>query len=137
MLTISKMAALAGVSTDTLRYYEREGLISPESRTEAGYRLYDAAMVGRIVFIKDAQQCGFALADIRALLTLKSRNAACCDDVRRVAIEKKLQLMAKISSMQRMSDALDQLIAKCTQGALPLDDCPILAALEDGFGEPR
>jgi MerR family Zn(II)-responsive transcriptional regulator of zntA len=137
MFTISKMAALAGVSTDTLRYYEKEGLLAPDSKTEAGYRLYDAAMVGRIHFIKDAQQCGFSLSDIRELLTLKSRDSACCDDVRRLAIEKKLQLSAKIATMQRMSRALDQLLAKCTQGSLPLDDCPILAALEDGFSELR
>lgn len=137
MFTISKMAALAGVSTDTLRYYEKEGLLAPDSKTEAGYRLYDATMLGRIHFIKDAQQCGFSLSDIRELLTLKSRDSACCDDVRHLAVEKKLQLSAKIATMQRMSGTLDQLLAKCTQGALPLDDYPILAALEDGFNELR
>lgn len=137
MLTISKMADLAGVSTDTLRYYEKEGLLVPTSKTEAGYRLYDAATVGRIHFIKDAQQCGFALSDIRELLSLKRRDSACCDDVRHLVIEKKLQLSAKIAVMQRMSGTLDQLLAKCTRGSLPLDDCPILAALEDGLNEVR
>lgn len=135
MLTISKIAALAGVSTDSLRYYEKEGLLAPSSKTDAGYRLYNADMVRRIHFIKDAQNCGFTLSEIRDLLTLRGRDSACCGDVRRLAIEKKLQLAARINTMQRMSSALDELVAKCTQGALPLDACPILAALDDGLGE--
>jgi MerR family Zn(II)-responsive transcriptional regulator of zntA len=76
MLTIGKLAALAQVSTDTLRYYEGEGLIAPDSKSGGGYRLYGKDSVRRIRFIKQAQQCGFALAEIRELLGLRRQDSA-------------------------------------------------------------
>lgn len=76
------------MTTDTIRYYEKEGLLAPASKTAAGYRLYDEQAVRRLHFIKHAQQCGFSLMEIRELLALKERDDACCNDVHRVAIEK-------------------------------------------------
>lgn len=130
MLTIGKVARQMEVSTDTLRYYEREGLIHPSAKTESGYRLYDQDSLLRLRFIKQAQQCGFTLADIAALLLLRGSQSACCSDVRTLALEKKLQLEAKIKMMKNMSQALDHLIGECTDGRRPVDDCPILTALE-------
>jgi len=134
MLTIGKLAALADTSTDTLRYYEREGLIKPADRTESGYRLYDKESARRIHFIKQAQHCGFTLTEIRDLLVLRSRDAACCGDVRNRAIEKKLQLEHKIKAMKSMSKAFDHLIADCANEARPVGECTILAALEQVTG---
>jgi MerR family Zn(II)-responsive transcriptional regulator of zntA len=134
MLTIGKLAALAQTSTDTLRYYEREGLIKPADRSESGYRLYDKDSARRIHFIKQAQHCGFTLTEIRDLLVLRTREAACCGDVRTRAIEKKLQLEQKIKAMKSMSKALDHLIAECTDEAQPVGECTILAALEQVTG---
>jgi DNA-binding transcriptional MerR regulator len=131
-LTIGKVASLSKVTTDTLRYYEREGLISPAAKSNGGYRLYDSDAVRRVRFIKEAQHCGFTLTEIRNLLALRASDAACCRDVRRVALEKKLQLEAKIKAMRGMSKALTHLIAACSNGSRSLDDCPILAALEKG-----
>jgi DNA-binding transcriptional MerR regulator len=129
-LTIGKIASLAKVSADTLRYYERERLVKPAAKSESGYRLYERDALQRIRFIKQAQQCGFSLAEVRALLTLRSNDAARCRDVRRLALEKKLQLEAKINAMKVMSKALTNLIDQCNADGRPLDDCPILAALE-------
>ncbi len=129
-LTIGKIAGLTKVTRDTLRYYEREGLIRPSAKSNAGYRLYGRDAVRRVRFIKEAQHCGFTLTEIRQLLALRASDAACCCDVRRVAVEKKLELEAKIKAMSNMSKALDRLIAACTKENLSLDDCPILAALE-------
>lgn len=129
-LTIGKIASLSKVSADTLRYYEREGLISPAGKSEGGYRLYDRDAVRRVRFIKEAQHCGFTLTEIRNLLDMRTSDAACCRDVRRVAVEKKIQLEAKIKAMRAMSKALDHLIATCSNEGRPLDDCPILAAFE-------
>ena len=134
MLTIGKLAALVETSTDTLRYYEREGLIEPADRTESGYRLYDKDSARRIHFIKQAQHCGFTLTEIRDLLVLRNRDAACCGDVRSRAIEKKLQLEHKIKAMKSMSKALDRLIADCAYEARPVGECTILAALEQVTG---
>ncbi len=130
MFTIGKLASLTDVSNDTLRYYEHEGLIEPAGKSLAGYRLYDDQSARRIRFIKHAQQCGFTLAQIRELLLLRSRDAACCGDVRKRAIEKKLQIESKIKAMKAMSRALDQLIAECANETNPVKDCTIIAALE-------
>jgi MerR family Zn(II)-responsive transcriptional regulator of zntA len=130
MFTIGKLASRTHVSNDTLRYYEHEGLIEPAGKSPAGYRLYDDQSVRRIRFIKHAQQCGFTLAQIQELLVLRSRDAACCGDVRKRAIEKKLQIESKIRAMKAMSKALDQLIADCADESQPVRECTIIAALE-------
>jgi len=130
MFTIGKLGTLSGVSVDTLRYYEREALIAPTRKSGGGYRLYDENSVRRVHFIKQAQQCGFALAEIREFLLLRGRDSACCNDVRKLAIEKKLQLEQKIKTLRAMSTALDGLIADCTDAHGAIADCPILAAFE-------
>ena len=89
MFTIGKLAGLTNVSNDTLRYYEQEGLIRPNAKSAAGYRLYDQDSARRIHFIKHALSCGFTLAEIRELLELRARDKACCGDIRTRAIEKK------------------------------------------------
>jgi DNA-binding transcriptional MerR regulator len=133
-LTIGKIASLAKVSPDTLRYYERERLIEPAAKSGAGYRLYERDALRRIRFIKQAQQCGFTLTEIRSLLALRGNNASCCRDVRRVALEKKLQLEAKVKAMKVMSKALTHLINECSADGKSLDECPILGALERANG---
>lgn len=119
MFTIGKLARLAEVSADTLRYYERKGLIEPAGKSAAGYRIYDKDSARRIHFIKHAQHCGFTLAEIRELLVLRGRAAACCGDVRKRAIEKKLQLENKIRAMKAMSKGLDRLISECADETQP------------------
>jgi len=133
--TIGKLAALTQISADTLRYYEREHLLQPRGKSASGYRLYDEEAARRVQFIRHAQECGFTLAEIRELLTLRGRDSACCDDVRRVAIERKLQLESKIRSMKTMSTALDRLIAACSRDGVPVEACPILIGLEQA--QPR
>lgn len=132
MLTIGKVAARTKVTPDTLRYYERERLLSPSGKTGAGYRLYDTDAVRSIRFIRHAQECGFALAEIRELLRLRRASGAHCDDVRGRAQEKRLQLAAKIRAMQAMCRTLDGLIAECGDGEQAVDHCPILTGLEHG-----
>ena len=92
--TIGKLAALTQVSADTLRYYEREHLLQPRGKSSSGYRLYDEEAARRVQFIRHAQECGFTLAEIRELLTLRGRDSACCDDVRRVALPRRGKIPA-------------------------------------------
>lgn len=134
MLTIGEAAQRLEVSADTLRYYEKQGLLKPTERTEAGYRLYSEDALRRLRFIKHSQHCGFTLAEVRELLEIRGRENARCDDVRHRATEKKLQLERKIRALQAMSLALDDLIDVCqAQTGNPLDACPIVAALESGL----
>src|SRR3546814_7840535 len=102
MFTIGKLAGLATISTEALRYYEQEGLIVPDAKSDAGYRLYRPESLQRVGFIRQAKQCGFTLAEIRELLALRSEQAACCGDGRRLAVEKKLQIEGKIRPMKSM-----------------------------------
>ena len=135
MLTIGKLALSASVTVDTVRYYEKENLLAPTQKTAAGYRLYDDQALRRLHFIRQAQHCGFSLTEIGELLALKRSDGACCQDVRSVAIEKKLHLEHKIKALQTMSQALTELITICNDEARPLDECPILAALETSMAK--
>lgn len=138
MLTIGKIARETAVSPDTLRYYEREGLIAPAGKSEGGYRLYARDAIPRLRFIKQAQACGFTLTEIRELLVLRSRDSSCCGDMRARAVEKKLELEEKIRTLKTMSKALDRLIAECSDATHAIDDCPIITALEQGSAaKPR
>ena len=137
MLTIGKLAAQTELSTNALRFYEREGLLSPASKSGSGYRLYDETAAARVRFIKHAQQCGFTLTEIQELLALRSSHSACCEDVRRLAVEKRLQLEAKIRSMKVMSRALDLLISDCPDHDRPVEECPILRAMEQAGAKAK
>ena len=133
MLTIGKLALGSAVSTDAVRYYEKEGLLAPACKSASGYRLYDEAAVRHLRFIKHAQQCGFSLTEVRELLALKESDAACCNDIRSVAIEKKLLLEHKLKALKDMSQALSELIAMCGDESRPLAECPIIEALENSM----
>jgi DNA-binding transcriptional MerR regulator len=126
---IGKIAASAGVTPDALRYYAREGLLSPTRRTDAGYRLYDADAVARLRFIRRAQRCGFTLAEIRGLLQFSGSRGAHCDDVRRQALQKKAQLTREIQARRAMLRTLKELIEGCGDPGRPAGDCPILTDL--------
>jgi MerR family Zn(II)-responsive transcriptional regulator of zntA len=132
-LTIGKVAKQSQVTADSIRYYEREGLVRPATKSQSGYRLYTEETVRRIAFIKQAQECGFSLAEIRELLELRSTDQACCDDIYRVSVQKKLQLEHKIKALTAMSQALTRLIDMCSHDRKSLDECPILGALEAGM----
>lgn len=134
MLTIGKVAALSNTTADTLRFYERERLVTSK-KSANGYRQYAEDTVRRIQFIKHAQQCGFSLAEIREMLELRVRRSACCNDVRSLTVEKKLQVEHKIRALQAMSKALDRLITTCSRNKAPVDECPILQALDSAVAE--
>lgn len=111
MLTIGQFSKRARVSTDTVRFYERQGLIISTSRTTSGYRLYNDYALRRLAFIKHAQQCGFSLDDIRSLLSVPDAYGPASADACRVALEKKDEIKARIAALHAMSEALSGLIA--------------------------
>lgn len=134
VLTIGKVAESSQVTADSIRYYEREGLVRPARKSDSGYRLYTEEAIRRIAFIKQAQDCGFSLAEIRELLELRGTDKACCDDIYRISVQKKLQLERRIKALTTMSRALARLIERCSHDRKSLDECPILAAFEAGTG---
>jgi DNA-binding transcriptional MerR regulator len=130
MFTIGKLADTTDTTADTIRFYEREGLLQPAGRNDSSYRLYDQDAVTRLRFIRHAQACGFTLAEVRDLLALRQREGACCGDVRAQALEKQRQLKIQIKTLQTMSTTLERLIVDCTDEANPISACPILAAFD-------
>ncbi|MBI1355709.1 MAG: MerR family transcriptional regulator [Acidobacteria bacterium] len=130
-LTIGKVAERAGVKIDTLRYYERQGVIAPPQRTGSNYRVYDWDTVRRVRFVKRAQELGFTLAEIKELLELRVTESASCADVRDQALAKVADLEKKIRSLQAMRRVLSKLADKCVGQDAPLSACPVLDALDE------
>lgn len=127
-LTIGKIARMAGIGVETVRYYERRQLIEPPPRSGAGYRQYPADTVQRLRFIRRAKELGFSLKEIRELLVLHSDPEATCDDIRERAEKKRDDITARILDLQKMYNALNLLLEGCASGA-ESEECPILQAL--------
>lgn len=133
-LTIGKVAKKAGVNIETIRYYERQGLIPRPPRRQSeggtpGYRHYPAETVKRIQFIRHAKELGFSLKEIAELLSLRIEQGVTCGDVRKRAEAKIADIEGRILNLQRMKNALSKLAKECkTRG--PVSECPILEALE-------
>ncbi len=130
---IGQLAKNAGVNVETIRYYERRGLIPEPPRRESGYRQYGPDFVGRIRFIKHAQALGFSLNEIAELLALRIDSESSCHEVRRHAESKIVNIEGKIQTLKRMKQALVELVAGCNEHGSS-GECPILEALE-GKGE--
>lgn len=127
-MTIGRLARGAGVGAETLRYYERLGLIRPQRRTESNYRLYGIEAARRLAFIRRAQALGFSLEEIRELLSLHHRADAGAAEVKAIAERRIREVEARLDDLERMRDGLQALAAQCN-GQGSADDCPILAAL--------
>ena len=126
----SQVAAEAGVNVQTLRYYERRGLLPEPDRLESGYRAYGTDAVRTIRFVKSAQQLGFSLEEIDALLDLAAGGPANCDAAKTLATEKLDHLEEKIASLSAMRDSLRRLVATCERSR-GKRECPMLDALDD------
>jgi MerR family transcriptional regulator, copper efflux regulator len=129
--TIGSVAREAGVRIETIRFYEREGLIGKPPRTPSGYRQYPEEVIERIRFIQRAKDLGFSLAEIRELLALRVRSESECDDVRHRAEAKIADIAAKIRDLDAMRRVLSELTRACMTGS-HTDDCPILECLSRG-----
>ena len=129
-MTISKIAKAAGVGVETVRFYERKGLVDqPLKPSSGGFRVYPAETAGRIRFIRQAQELGFSLREIKELLSLRTDPATDCADVRERAQVKLDEITRKITQMKGIQVALEKLIAVCPgQGALQV--CSIIDAIE-------
>lgn len=128
-MTIARAAEKAGVGVETIRFYERRGLIEqPPKPRHGGYRHYDRDIVERIRFIRQAQELGFSLREIEELLTLKTDRHADCADVRTQAVAKRQEVERKIAQLEEIRSALDALIAACPGGG-DLSACTIMEAM--------
>ena len=128
-LTIGRLAREAGVNLETVRYYERRGLLSKPPRSASGYRLFPAEASRRLKFIRRAQELGFSLREIRELLSLRVSRTTTSTEIRARAEAKIADIEAKIRSLKSMKKTLRKLTKVCA-GCVPVAECPILESLD-------
>lgn len=124
-LTIGKLAQAAGVNIETIRYYQRRGLLVEPTKPMGGHRRYTSEQANRVRFIKRAQALGFTLTEISKLLTL---NQGCCDETSALATRKLELIKQKITDLDVMRQALEGLVQQCKTGK-DRSSCPIIDAL--------
>lgn len=129
-LKIGQVASAANVNIQTIRYYERTGLLAPAPRTPSGYREYDDEAVKRLRFIKHAQALGFSLKEISELLALRVRHGAACRPVEEKTRAKIALIDDRVRELTRLRRTLERLAAACHARARTAD-CPVLETLED------
>lgn len=129
-ISIGTLSKESGVAIETIRYYERIGILTPFGRKTSGYRVYDNKSYKTLRFLKHAQELGFSLAEIKDLLNLRANNASHCEDVQAKA-EKHLQdVEEKIEKLESIQSILSKLIRQC-RSKKTSEGCPILECFEE------
>lgn len=128
-LTIGRLAREGGVNLETVRYYERRGLLPRPPRSASGYRLFPEEAARRLRFIRRAQELGFSLGEIRELLSLRVSRRTTSADIRARAESKIADIEAKVKSLESMKKTLRKLTKVC-DGCVPVSKCPILESLD-------
>lgn len=126
-LSIGELARLAGCKLETVRYYERVGLMKAPPRTKGGHRLYGADAAGRLTFIRRARELGFTIEDIRSLLGLVDRRAVTCAKVFSITSHQLDIVRAKIVDLKKLERVLCEMAVSCKGGNVP--ECPVIEAL--------
>ena len=124
-LTIGKLAQASDIGVETVRFYERKGLIEQPNK-QGAFRYYSLDLIDRIKFIKRAQELGFTLREVKELLELKINNQSKCSDVLKKTESKIIEIDEKINDLKKMKKSLKNLAQCCTSDDMPLSDCPIL-----------
>ena len=126
-LTIGRLAAQAGVNLETVRYYERVGLMPVPDRTLGGHRSYRPDHRAHLAFIRRARELGFSLDDIRTLLALAEPGRRSCSEVKAIASDHLHDVRIKIADLSRLAAVLDEALRRCGDGDVPI--CPVIQVL--------
>ncbi|QGQ26213.1 heavy metal-responsive transcriptional regulator [Gimesia benthica] len=129
LLTIGKVAEQAGVGIETVRFYEREGLLEKPTRSASGYRQFNVDVVKRLTFISRAKELGFTLKEIKELLSLRVDSEICCEDVKAKVDVKIADIESKIATLHKIKKALVRLSTACGKRKQTAE-CAILEALD-------
>jgi MerR family transcriptional regulator, mercuric resistance operon regulatory protein len=130
--TIGKLSDLTSVNIDTIRYYEKIGMLPAPPRTESGRRIYGPAESCILAFIRRSRELGFSLNEVRALLRLRAPEKASCREVREIAAHHLEDIRAKLNDLKKLERLLARTVARCSGKAAP--DCPVLDILDVGRG---
>jgi MerR family mercuric resistance operon transcriptional regulator len=129
LLSIGQVAKQTGVTVETVRFYEKQGLIEAPQRSDSGYRQYPWETTKRVRFIQHAKEVGFTLKEVAELLALRREPGTSCSDIKLRATEKIEAVDQKIKDLQLIREALSRMVLKC-RGGRDLSACPILEELE-------
>ncbi len=124
---IGTLSAQSGVNIETIRYYERVGLLAKPERSAGGYRLYRPADRDRLRFVRRARDLGFSLGEVRRLLDLADQRSRSCRRVHDIANQHLAEVRARMSDLQRMERVLAAMVKACARGTMPA--CPLLETL--------
>ncbi len=124
VMKIGEIAKRSGVGVETIRYYEREGLLQKPERRPSGYRQYDESTLDRLEYIRQSKELGFTLTEIRELLELSFSAAGCCQHIRQRAEKKLSSIEDKIRTLKQMKRSLGKIVEHC-QATHHSDDCPL------------
>lgn len=128
----SELADKAGVNKETIRFYEKKGLLADPIRTDGGYRQYSQKDLERLVFIKNAKELGFSLSEIKELLAIADGDIYKCSDVRRIAESKLDHIKKQMKHFAKLKITLTSLVTEC-QRARTINHCPIIESLSKGI----
>lgn len=131
-MTIGKVAKAAGVGVETIRFYERKGLIKKPQKRDAGFRLYTNEEAARVRFVKRAQELGFTLREVKDLLDLQSKRKITGAQVRGKAEEKIQEIRKKIDDLKQMETSLLRLSKICGEGEQAIRECRVFDCFETG-----
>ncbi len=124
-MTIGKLAKAAGVGVETVRFYERKGLLKRPQKRDGGFRFYDSQVTARIQFIRRAQELGFTLKEVKELLDLQSKRKITGAEVRVKAEEKIGEIRKKVADLKQMEAALSELCRVCGAGEQAIRECRV------------
>ncbi len=130
--TIGKISASSGVNIETIRYYERIGILPAPPRSEGGHRLYDKEHLKRLSFVRRCRDLGFSLDDVRALFRLVDGGDFTCDEVKAMTLDHLGGVRRRIADLRTMERTLDDMATRCDGGEVP--DCAIIDALFEARG---
>jgi MerR family mercuric resistance operon transcriptional regulator len=128
-LSIGALSKQSGVNIETIRYYERIGVMPKTRRSAGGYRMYGPDHLQRLTFIRRGQELGFGLDELRELLRLVDGHSYTCAEVRDLAVEHVAEIRRKIADLRRIQKVMDDMAARCSGDRIP--ECPIIDALFD------
>ena len=126
-MLIGVLSKRTGCNIETIRYYERIGVMPKPPRTEGGHRVYTEDHLKRLTFIRRSRELGFTLDQIRDLLGLVDGDGYSCDEVKAITVEHADEVRQKIADLKKLKRVLDDMVSQCDRGDIP--DCPVIDAL--------
>ncbi|MGH7075022.1 MAG: MerR family transcriptional regulator [Stellaceae bacterium] len=126
VLSIGALSKRAGVNIETIRYYERIGVMPAPDRSPGGYRLYDATDLKRLAFVRRCRELGFSLGEIRELLRVVDGHEYTCAEIHTLVLDHLAEIRQKIADLRRLQKVMDDMAAQCSRNRIP--ECPIVDA---------